>query len=47
MPYLVAADLPTTSAGARFRALLERPEASRPSAREVTLSATMTSAADP
>jgi methylisocitrate lyase len=25
MPYLVAADLPTTSAGARFRALLERP----------------------
>src|SRR6185503_10955510 len=25
MPYLVAADLPTVSAGARFRALLERP----------------------
>lgn len=25
MPYLVAADLPTTSAGQRFRALLERP----------------------
>ncbi len=25
MPYLVAADLPTTSAGARFRALLEQP----------------------
>jgi methylisocitrate lyase len=25
MPYLVADDLPTTSAGARFRALLERP----------------------
>jgi methylisocitrate lyase len=25
MPYLVAADLPTASAGARFRALLERP----------------------
>ncbi len=25
MPYLVAADLPTTSAGTRFRALLERP----------------------
>ncbi len=25
MPYLVAADLPTTSSGARFRALLERP----------------------
>lgn len=25
MPYLVAADLPTTSAGSRFRALLERP----------------------
>src|SRR5438477_4880402 len=25
MPYLVAADLPTGSAGARFRALLERP----------------------
>ncbi len=25
MPYLVAADLPTTSAGARFRSLLERP----------------------
>src|SRR6516225_1620834 len=25
MPYLVAADLPATSAGARFRALLERP----------------------
>lgn len=25
MPYLVAADLPTTSAGARFRAQLERP----------------------
>lgn len=25
MPYLVAADLPTTSAGARFRALLDRP----------------------
>ena len=25
MPYLVAADLPTGSAGSRFRALLERP----------------------
>lgn len=25
MPYLVAADLPTTSAGARFRSLLDRP----------------------
>ena len=25
MPYLVAADLPTGSAGARFRALLDRP----------------------
>lgn len=26
MPYLVAADLPSTSAGVRFRALLERPQ---------------------
>ncbi|HEX7884249.1 MAG TPA: methylisocitrate lyase, partial [Afipia sp.] len=26
MPYLVASDLPTESAGRRFRALLQRPE---------------------
>jgi hypothetical protein len=26
MTYLIAADLPTTSAGARFRAMLDRPE---------------------
>ena len=29
MPYLVAADLPASSAGARFRALLERRAATR------------------